>query len=669
MSDKQKVTESFSNKRIKIDGSNNNFGIIYGMDEKAVSSMMDNCKKECFSKLEKEGIKITNDVADKVCELIESKFIIDISSSREEKKQSDEETRKAIKENLGELQKNNEIFFTKIWGEFAQLNKKTNDVKAALSQMATKSEEDAAKVLPKLDEVLNIAKENNSLAKDTNSTAKDTNSTAKEVHSDVKKLTQKVNDIIDLQKQNSNEDTDRKLKSKLFQLVKEKNINDKEIVRVCNLLEQNGSSDFCVNFYRTVCNGSAADINSMLSDIDADKYYDFISDALNFILKAPKYENLTAINNLIERAYKNKDLLLLNFFRQKVKTESQKIDDGIYDPDIPRQCFIAYKNEDMPEVQKVLNYFDEQRISYYIAERNLPHGKISDYETDLKRAIDACSCFVFISSVKSRMDGGAREVEMRHVREADFLRAPSEYQARNDYAFDIKYKKPRVEYVVEWYTGKEKEKVVDIFFQGFERVIKPDLSQLVKNILNQIDSLNISVATSDSAQHKAEIERIREESERKAKEEAERAKLEAERKAREEADQRAKLEQELAKKRDEELRAKQEAERLAKLEAERKAKIARDFQIDSTVMVRYLGNDSRVIIPEGVTRIANYAFKGYEGIVKEVVLPSTLREVEKYWISAKITVNHDRIGWKYSENGRYKFVCIDKNKDFYKGNK
>ncbi len=51
-----------------------------------------------------------------------------------------------------------------------------------------------------------------------------------------------------------------------------------------------------------------------------------------------------------------------------------------------------------------------------------------------------------------------------------------------------------------------------------------------------------------------------------------------------------------------------------------------NFRVSKTILLKYLGTESRVIIPEGITRIAEEAFAGNETINK-VIFPESLREI------------------------------------------
>lgn len=51
-----------------------------------------------------------------------------------------------------------------------------------------------------------------------------------------------------------------------------------------------------------------------------------------------------------------------------------------------------------------------------------------------------------------------------------------------------------------------------------------------------------------------------------------------------------------------------------------------NFRISGTILLKYLGSESRVAVPEGVTRIAEEAFAGNEA-VDRVILPDSVREI------------------------------------------
>ena len=53
-----------------------------------------------------------------------------------------------------------------------------------------------------------------------------------------------------------------------------------------------------------------------------------------------------------------------------------------------------------------------------------------------------------------------------------------------------------------------------------------------------------------------------------------------------------------------------------------------NFRISGTILLKYLGEESRVVVPEGITRIAGGAFAGNEA-VDRVILPESIKEIGK----------------------------------------
>ena len=51
-----------------------------------------------------------------------------------------------------------------------------------------------------------------------------------------------------------------------------------------------------------------------------------------------------------------------------------------------------------------------------------------------------------------------------------------------------------------------------------------------------------------------------------------------------------------------------------------------NFRISGTILLKYLGSESRVVVPEGITRIAEEAFAGNEAIDR-VVLPDSVQRI------------------------------------------
>lgn len=55
--------------------------------------------------------------------------------------------------------------------------------------------------------------------------------------------------------------------------------------------------------------------------------------------------------------------------------------------------------------------------------------------------------------------------------------------------------------------------------------------------------------------------------------------------------------------------------------------VVRDFEIENGVLKKYIGNDSAVVIPNGVTKIAEYAFDGCDSL-KSIEIPVGVKSVD-----------------------------------------
>lgn len=70
-------------------------------------------------------------------------------------------------------------------------------------------------------------------------------------------------------------------------------------------------------------------------------------------------------------------------------------------------------------------------------------------------------------------------------------------------------------------------------------------------------------------------------------------------------------------------------ERIPKLVRRIQKQVLGNFRISGTLLFQYLGSESRVVVPEGIERIAEEAFAGNEA-VDRVILPKSVREIGAY---------------------------------------
>lgn len=261
----------------------------------------------------------------------------------------------------------------------------------------------------------------------------------------------------------------------LWNSVHEENIDSIKVRECCRELKKYLPKDFQANFYEIANGNDLKAINKFLNGIDAQKNYGYIEDIVEFMIKSLDIENLLAVNNLIERAYKQTDLLLYDKLTTKFAKEAQKVDECVYDTTQPRDVFIAYSSADMDKVNELVEVLEEEGLTCFVAMRNLQHGRgaVANYDIKLQEAIDNCKVVVLVSSVVSRTKSDARRKELLYVKSKDIERAPAEYA--NNYAqIPVQYKKPRVEFLIEKYKGVSAEAFMKEFFDGYEYRYNPN---------------------------------------------------------------------------------------------------------------------------------------------------------------------------------------------------
>ena len=268
-------------------------------------------------------------------------------------------------------------------------------------------------------------------------------------------------------------------------------INDAEIVHWCGEVKKLIPGHFMASFYETAVGSNKRAFSEFLGEIDAEEHISDVPEILRVAVKLISAETFLAVNNLVTRAYGGggQDATTYAKWNEKLRVEQQKIDELVYDVSKTRDVFIAYKSEDWKDVERLVDFLEnEEKLECFVAARNLQHGRANDYEQKLKTAMDHCRAVVFVSTKLSRMVGDARNFELKYIQEKDYEYAPSEYRAQGAYKqIPKKYKKPRVEYVVEQYAGAAAEGFTNEFFTGYERVYAPDVKGVALSLFSQFD--------------------------------------------------------------------------------------------------------------------------------------------------------------------------------------
>ena len=271
----------------------------------------------------------------------------------------------------------------------------------------------------------------------------------------------------------------------LYEAVTAEYVSSTRVHECCAVLKQYLSDDFQANFYEMAISNDGRQIAKFIRGVDVIENAVYMETAIRFLIRSLQSEYMLVTGDLIERVFKNTNLVKYEKYSTELSVEAQKLDDCIYMTTYPRDVFVAYSSKDMDKVMDLVAYLEEQGLSCFVAVRNLRHGKgsVENYEQALQEAMDNCSSFVFVSTPNSRHAGcDALKKEIPYIKRKDTEAAPAEY--RHDYArIPRRFKKHRVEYrVQESPRPMAADRIVAEFFDGCERVYSPE--EVAERILN-----------------------------------------------------------------------------------------------------------------------------------------------------------------------------------------
>lgn len=266
------------------------------------------------------------------------------------------------------------------------------------------------------------------------------------------------------------------LRRNLYDAVNDEYISSVKVKDCCAELKKYIHDDFAANFYEVAVSDNVKQLTKHIRKINVEKNYDEIESVIRFLIKSIQPEYLLELNNLVERAYKQRDLSLFEKYSTEISREAQKVENGVYETKMPRDVFVAYSSKDMDKVSELVETLEEQGLRCFVSVRNLRHGKgsVENYEALLCEAMDHCKSFVFVSSMNSRnFSCDALTKEIPYIQEKDIENAPAEH--KNNYAsIPHSLKKPRVEYRIEESRGyNAADSISNEFFDGYERVYSP----------------------------------------------------------------------------------------------------------------------------------------------------------------------------------------------------
>jgi len=300
----------------------------------------------------------------------------------------------------------------------------------------------------------------------------------------VKKNTDMMRELLDAHKaeQVSN------LRRSLYDAITARYIDSTAICTVCSEIKKLLPDDFMANFYYTANHGTPHEVSTAIREIDAREQIEYVEGIVNHMVKSMRSEYVLPLQNLVERAYKNVNMLKFEELSTKISDESVKVNAGMYETAVPRDVFVAYSSKDMGRVEELVEFLESNGLDCFVAVRNLRHGRgaVQNYEKALHEAMENCRFVVFVSSQNSRsMECDALKVELKYIKNNDILNAPAEYR-KNYITMPQRYKMNRIEYRIDnQRTQPYAEKVVTEFFAGLEFAYSPE--EVIDRIYNYED--------------------------------------------------------------------------------------------------------------------------------------------------------------------------------------
>jgi len=296
------------------------------------------------------------------------------------------------------------------------------------------------------------------------------------------------------------------LRRNLYDAVNADFVSSNDVRRFCEEIKKYLPDDFAANFYEAAISNNVKRLTKYIRQINVEENYDELSSVVGFLIRSLQTEYLLELNNLVERAYKTRDLALFEKFSTDISIEAEKVVNGVYETKMPREVFVAYSSKDMETVSELVEVLEEQGLRCFVAARNLRHGKgsVENYDKLLREAMDHCKTVVFVSSANSRsFNCDALTKELPYVQQKDIENAPAEY--KNNYAsMPHGFKKMRVEYRIEESKSfNAADYICNEFFDGYERVYSPEA--VAERIAKQIMSMPTEEAVSKSAVNSAKI--------------------------------------------------------------------------------------------------------------------------------------------------------------------
>ena len=233
-------------------------------------------------------------------------------------------------------------------------------------------------------------------------------------------------------------------------------------------------NDFLAKVYLRSYEGGPAGLVSVLTDASVSVAE--ANEAFSWLLPNLHPRCIGALKSFLER---NLVDAALTKALGELEKEAEKVDEGIYDASFPRDVFLCYSSSDLPKVIETMELLEQNGFACFAAFRNLRTGRgaAEKYNDEIHKAMKACKCLVFLSSVASRSPGcDAVRIELPYL--------SSELSG-----------KPRCEYILEDYSKQNvpllAKRVIKEAFDGLQWVRGEE--ELVDRVLSLTSRPQVSV--------------------------------------------------------------------------------------------------------------------------------------------------------------------------------
>ncbi len=354
-----------------------------------------------------------------------------------------------------------------------------------------------------------------------------------------------------------------KLARRRYEETRKENVSNTNLESICNEILNKNPDDFYSQFYLATCKEDYS-LPSFLNALDVNAHYYAVEQMLEYLIRGLQARWIHAVSTLIEKAYKKNDIAKYNLYRTKLDDMAERVEEGIFEPGIPRDIFIAYSSQDMGSVNELLRVLeDENGLSCFVAARNLRHGSgaVENYQAAINTALENCKAVVFVSSQNSRSLKCEAMKELAYIKK----NLPDMW---------------RIELLINDYRGTSVERVCKDFFADLEYCTSPQ--QVADRYTEKYMLEGEEAEAKPTIDIEAEIQRKLEEALAKQQAAAEAKRLsEAEARRKFEEETRRKLEAEYTAKWQAETETKRKAEENIKQQAKAKTEKNENKQVSS----------------------------------------------------------------------------------------